>query len=180
MEDKIVVNGKLYKLVTIRDRSKYIAIDGDAINPYRRNQKCSIHYNADGYPCFGGGIPIHLYVAYAWVDGYFEGAEVNHKDFNRNNYNVSNLEWVTHKENIEYTIKNNYNKFCEGKYGEKNGRARFTENEVIKIRELYRIGYTIADIIREFYPNLQTQKQYRNIHSTFANIVHNKTWKHLL
>lgn len=32
-----------------------------------------------------------------------EKTEVNHKDFNRRNNNVDNLEWVTHKENVLYS-----------------------------------------------------------------------------
>lgn len=175
-----IINGKEYREVTLRGRTKLIAKDGSAINPKRRKQKVTTHYNSDGYPCCGGGVPIHLYVAYGWVDGYFEGAEVNHKDFNRNNYKAENLEWVTHKENIQYTLDYNYENVCKGKQGIHNGRATFTEEEIRYIRKLYSEGNTVADIIRIFYPELKTSKQYRSIHSTFLNIVKNKTWKNLL
>ena len=80
-----IIDGKEYREVTLRGRTKLIASDGSAINPIRRKQKVTTHYNQDGYPCFGGGVPVHLYVAHGWIDGYFNGAEVNHKDFNRNN-----------------------------------------------------------------------------------------------
>lgn len=98
-----IINGVEYRLVTIRGRSKLISSSGDAINPIRKNQKCITHLNNDGYPCFGGGIPVHRYVAIGWIDGYFEGAEINHKDYNRMNYNADNLEWVTHIDNIHYS-----------------------------------------------------------------------------
>ena len=179
MKNTIFIDGEEYRYIEIRHRGKYIAKDGKAVNPYRKNQKCTIHYNQDGYPCFGGHIPVHLYVAHAWVDGYFKGAEVNHKDFNRNNYKAENLEWITHQENIAYTIKHNYDTFCDGRKGVKNGRAIFTEEEVLLIRKMYNEGNSIVDIVRYFYPNLQTRKQYRSIHSTFANIVHYRTWKHI-
>ena len=39
-------------------------------------------------------------VAFAWCDGYENGMTVNHIDGNPSNNNVSNLEWVTCKENI--------------------------------------------------------------------------------
>lgn len=175
-----IINNKEFREVTIRGRTKLIAKDGEAINPKRRKQKATIHYNLDGYPCFGGGIPVHLYVAYGWVDGYFEGAEVNHKDFNRENYNANNLEWVTHKDNVQYTLTNNYENVCKSKQGICNGRATFTEEQIIYIRQLYSEGKTVADIIKIFYPELQTAKQYKNIHSTFTNIIKNKTWKNLL
>lgn len=179
MEEKIFINGIEYRYVKIRNRGKYISKDGEGINPYRRNQKCTVHYNPDGYPCFGGGIPVHLYVAHAWVDGYFNGAEVNHKDFDRRNCKSENLEWVTHQENISYSVKYNYNQICQSKTGSKNGRAIFTENEVLLIRQLYEKGKTIADIVKVFHPELQTAKQYKSIYSTFSNIIYRKTWKHL-
>lgn len=112
-----VIDGKEYKLVTIGKRSKLISKDGQAINPIRRKQKCTTYLSKDGYPCFGGGIPVHLYVAHGWVDGYFDGAEVNHKDFDRTNYNADNLEWTTHVDNVHYSSEaNRYAK----QYGENN------------------------------------------------------------
>ena len=43
---------------------------------------------------------IHRLVAEHFVEGYFEGAVVNHIDGNNRNNNADNLEWVTTKENI--------------------------------------------------------------------------------
>lgn len=177
---KEIINGVEYREVTLRGRTKLIAKDGSAINPKRRNQKATIHYNTDGYPCYGGGIPVHLYVAHGWVDGYFEGAEVNHKDFNRNNYAAENLEWVTHHENINYTLTNNYDVVCKSKQGVLNGRATFTEDEIRLIRKMYQEGNSIADIIKHFHPELKTVNDYRNIHSTYSNVVKYKTWKNII
>lgn len=178
MEKEIVKDGITYRLVTLRGRSKYVSKEGKLLNPYR-NQKVTLHYNEDGYPCCGGGVPVHLYVAHGWVDGWFEGAEVNHKDFDRNNYNASNLEWVTHKENVAYTNKYNYTTVCMARQGINNGRATFTEEEVRKIRRMYDEGNSIADIVRTFYPDLKTVAQYKNIHSTFSAVARRKTWKSL-
>lgn len=47
---------------------------------------------------------VHSLVAAAFVDGYFDGAEVNHKDCCRHNNAANNLEWVTHRQNIQYSI----------------------------------------------------------------------------
>lgn len=44
-------------------------------------------------------------VAEAFVDGWFEGAEVNHKDLNKLNNKWDNLEWVTHSENQKHQYK---------------------------------------------------------------------------
>lgn len=45
---------------------------------------------------------VHRLVALAFVQGYFEGADVNHKDCNRQNNRADNLEWVTRRENLLY------------------------------------------------------------------------------
>ena len=173
------IGGKEYREVTLRGRTKLIAKDGSALNPYRRNQKTRISYNPDGYPCFGGSVPVHLYVAHGWVDGYFEGAEVNHKDFNRENYNADNLEWVTHTENVRYSVKENSEAWNKGKQGIHNGRATFTEEQIKAIRELYDNGMSIADILKRDHPEMQTVKDYKNLHSTYSNICKRKTWKHI-
>ena len=173
-----IIDGKVYREITLRGRTKLIAKDGSAINPCRRNQLATYHINEDGYPCYGGGVPIHMYVAHAWVEGYFDGAEINHKDFNRMNYNADNLEWVTHRDNIRYSRDNNpaWNK---SKQGINNGRANFTEEKILAIRKLYDEGMSIADILRIDHSEMIHSKDYKRLHSTYVNICKRKTWKHL-
>lgn len=48
---------------------------------------------------------VHRLVATAFCEGYFEGAVVNHKDFNRHNNVYTNLEWITPSQNQKYTHK---------------------------------------------------------------------------
>ena len=45
---------------------------------------------------------VHRLVAKAFVPGYFDGAQVNHKDENKRNNVSDNLEWVTPQENTIY------------------------------------------------------------------------------
>ena len=173
-----IINGIEYKEITIRKRTKLVSKYGDIINPYKRNQKATLHINKDGYPCCGGGIPIHLYVAHGWVKGYFDGAEVNHIDYDRTNYMWTNLEWVTHKENVQHSSKNT-DHYSQSKQGEKNGRAVYTVQQVLEMRKMYDEGSSIADIIRFYYPKLCTVKKYKNIHSTISSICRRKTWKNI-
>lgn len=50
-------------------------------------------------------IGAHRLVAMAFLDNPYDLPEVNHKDGNRQNNCVDNLEWVTHIENIQDSIK---------------------------------------------------------------------------
>lgn len=86
-------------------------------------------YNSDGYAVVSAcglkpdgtktfrSLHVHVLVAREFVDGWFEGAEVNHKDFNRANPAWWNLEWLSHKDNIAYS--HNAGKY-KGRLGEKN------------------------------------------------------------
>lgn len=177
--EELVTNNKTYRYVEIRGRGKWISKDGHAINPIRKNQKVTYSLNQDGYPCFGGGVPVHLYVAHAWVEGYFEGAEVNHKDFDRTNFNADNLEWVTHSDNIRKSVKDNADVWNKSKQGTSNGRSTFSEDQIKDIRKKYESGMSIVDIVKEYHPELKTQKQYHSMWSTFADICYGKTWKNV-
>lgn len=53
---------------------------------------------------------IHRAVAMAFVPGYFDGAQVNHKDENKQNNRWDNLEWVTPSYNVNYGTRNERNR----------------------------------------------------------------------
>lgn len=197
-----IIDGKEYREVTVRGRTKLISRDGSAINPTHRNQKATIHYNSDGYPCFGGGVPVHLYVARAWVDGYFEGAEVNHKDYDRSNYHADNLEWVTHIDNVRYSsdVGHYKNKIGEsnpnygnhvlhdfysnnpdiakeklGRPGKQNGRARG-----ISIKEKSISFETIGDCAEWLIKNGISSSTVNSIRqSIITSITNHKKYKNL-
>lgn len=66
-----------------------------------------------GYVCvhlYAGGksnrkvVTIHKLVATAFIDNPQKLREVNHKDFDRENNHVSNLEWVSRAQNVQHAI----------------------------------------------------------------------------
>lgn len=65
---------------------------------------------------------LHILVAKAFIDNPQNKAEVNHIDGNKNNNVISNLEWVTRRENHFHAVKMGLKPVCPtiGKYGSKN------------------------------------------------------------
>ena len=65
--------------------------------------------NADGY-CManicGRNVPVHRLVAIAFVDGYHDGLQVNHKNEDKADNRACNLEWITFKENVNHGTRN--------------------------------------------------------------------------
>lgn len=173
--EEIIVGDKCYRLVTLRGRTKWISRDGDAINPIKMRQRATIHMNRDGYPCFGGGVPVHLYVAHAWVDGWFDGAEVDHIDYDRKNYSASNLRWVSHLENVEHSSSNT-DHYRRSKVGELNGRSAFTKEEVDAIRELFDKGMTTMGVISKLHPDYN-YSQRKSVWNRYNRVKNGDTWK---
>ena len=93
-------------------------------------------------------IKIHKAVAETFLSNNTNKKCINHIDGNKENNNVDNLEWCTHKENTLHAIeiglmKNNYNfnnyiNIRDKTFrGEDNGFSKLTEENVKYIREHY-------------------------------------------
>lgn len=77
---------------------------------------------------------IHRLVAEAFIPNP-EGKEtVNHKDGNKQNNSVDNLEWADRHEQLQHAYANNLKKPMKG---ENNPWAKFTENQISAIRQEY-------------------------------------------
>jgi hypothetical protein len=107
----------------------------------------------------------HRLVALAFLPNPENLPDVNHKDFNRKNNNVSNLEWCTEKYNTEYTAKfnmdNNSNSYMK--------LSPLSEEQVLLIPTLLNYGFSVKLI----------SKLYNVGHITIRNIITGKTWKWL-
>ena len=74
---------------------------------------------------------IHRLVAKAFLPNPENKTQINHKDFDRSNNHVDNLEWATRIENVEHA-------YIRGHYtiGEKNGMSVLTDAQVIQIKKI--------------------------------------------
>ena len=97
----------------------------------------------NGYDNYGS-VFIHRLVLCAFVDERFykDGWEVNHKDYNRQNNCLDNLEWITHAENVKYSICNkpDMNGKNNPNYGNKKLSKIYSENPEYALEKQSRKG----------------------------------------
>lgn len=84
---------------------------------------------------------VHRVVAQAFIPNPENKPFVNHKDGNKMNNDVSNLEWVTHRENMDHAIIHNL-----VHKGENNTRSIHTNAQIEEVCKLLELGYRDCDI----------------------------------
>lgn len=92
-----------------------------------------------------------------------EFLQVNHKDGNKNNNRLENLEWMTCQENINHAIENHLR-------AEINGAAKLTQEQVIDIYKRSHSGES----------NTALGKEYGLHPDSIGRIRNKKLWKDLL
>ena len=81
-------------------------------------------------------IYIHRAVALAFLDNPENKPCINHKDGNKLNNSVENLEWCTYSENMKHAVSKGLNKIPRLS-GSEHPMHKLTEENVYKIRELF-------------------------------------------
>jgi len=106
---------------------------------------------------------VHKMVAIAFLGSHSgRQSQVNHKDGDKTNNAVSNLEVVTSKENIAHAERTGLRRSA----GEGNSNSKLTQNQVMEIRSRKERSSVIA---REFGVTLSLIVQIRN----------RRAWKHI-
>lgn len=108
---------------------------------------------------------VHRLVAKAFIKNDSNKPEINHKDGNKLNNSVENLEWCTSSENKKHAYKNGLRSVVDVN-GEKNGRSKLKEKEIIEIREKHKQGFSYESI----------GKVYGVHKATIGKIVRRKLW----
>lgn len=106
-----------------------------------------------GYTCTNltihGGrntVFLHRLVAIAFLGNPPEGQnDVNHKDYNRSNNKLENLEWCSRSENVLYGYKRETRKRCRG---ESNGHSKYKDSQVLEVKRLLKENIKPKEILR--------------------------------
>lgn len=104
-------------------------------------------------------ISVHRIVAKAFIPNVRDCREVNHKDGNKSNNDISNLEWVTRQENMTHAKNMGLLK---------GGRSKITKNQAVNIRQKLNNGHC---------PHVLAKK-YRLTYNSIVNIRSFVTWRH--
>ena len=126
-----------------------------------------------GYPCVNlysnGNVyhtKVHILVAKAFIENANGYSDINHKDGNKTNNHVDNLEWCTRSHNIQHA----YDNFLH-KSGEACNLHKLSWDDVDYIRKHYK-PYD------KFYGQKALANKFNVDIVTIWHIVNNKTWNH--
>lgn len=97
---------------------------------------------------------IHRLVAESFLPADHFRNEVNHKDGNKSNNRVINLEWSTRLENQRHAKSNGLNAI-----GEKHGNSKLNESIVIRMRRMKKDGLSYRNISEALNIPVSTIKQ---------------------
>lgn len=117
---------------------------------------------------------VHRLLAETFIDNPSSKATCNHKDGNRLNNALNNLEWNTYSENNQHAwdnFGNNRKKnLSEKMKGLLNKAAKLSDQDVLNIRKEYVVGNTSWR---------KLAVKYNVAKSTIARVLSKKTWAHL-
>lgn len=113
-----------------------------------------------------GTFTIHRLVSTHFIGLRPNGFVVNHKDCDKTNNHISNLEYVTSKENTFHAMKNNRLKFFKGS---RHGQAKLNEKIVVVIHKMLASGISQEKIAKE----------HRVDPSVISRINTGNTWTHV-
>ncbi len=107
---------------------------------------------------------IHRLVAEKYIPNPENKPQVNHKDGNKDNNHVDNLEWTTAKENKTHAVDHEL-----VASGTQIVHSRLTEEDVRFIRANAKKTMKIKDLAAKYHVSVRT----------ISNIVNHRTWNHI-
>lgn len=120
---------------------------------------------------------LHRLVASTFIDCPNIEYDVNHKDGNKDNNHVDNLEWISHKDNVQHSYDFNLHIVP---VGEDNYTSKFSNDEVIficKQLEKNKKVKEVSELVIKKFPD----KSYKlkNLIEQVRSIYKRKCWTHI-
>lgn len=143
---------------------KYIR-KGKILKPYKSKKgylNCDLRINGKRK-----NVQVHRFVALAFIDNPENKPQVNHKDGNKTNNCVENLEWCTNSENQIHAFKNNLQK---GDFSHPN--SKLTLEQVLYIKNHCIIG-------SKEYGMQAMAKKFNICHNSVKQIIMGKSYKYI-
>ena len=112
---------------------------------------------------------VHRLIARTFIGEIPKGYNVNHKDGDKSNNRLENLEILTCSQNTKHAINNGLFK-PKGSKGSKHHRSTTNEKEVKEIRSKHQELRSISKLSK-LYPHITI--------STLGKIVYKQTWRHI-
>ena len=112
---------------------------------------------------------IHRLVLVCFIGECPEKYEANHKDGNKANNCIDNLEWITSSENAYHAYKLGL-RVAPSRMGEDIGNAKLTEGNVKSIRFIYKNFKTTHEKLSNFF---EVDRKH------IGNVINRKCWKHI-
>jgi DNA-binding transcriptional regulator YiaG len=94
---------------------------------------------------------VHRIVALTWILNLKNLPQINHKDGNKLNNAIENLEWVTNQQNRNHAVKNKLHV-----YGESCINSKLKIKDIVQIRNLLELGVSQQKIAKKFNVRPQT------------------------
>lgn len=111
---------------------------------------------------------VHRVVGAAFISNPQNLPQINHKDGNKLNNNVDNLEWCTSQQNVVHAYKTGLSKNVQK--GENHHLTNLTNDLVIKIRQEMKEGKRNKDIEKEYNLSRSAVSRIRN-NQSFKDIT---------
>ena len=131
--------------------------------------------NSDGYPSTmisinqrSVSVKIHRLVALAWIENPLGLPVVNHKDLDKTNNFVENLEWVTARENSDHFQRSGLQPLFKG---EASTSSKLKEWQVLEIR-------AFAKTKKKGHRSILSEK-FGVSEATIKDVVLRNSWKHV-
>lgn len=163
--------GRVYSLERKKTRQRGSIVEVMTFKPFMKKQQTK----TDGYLTTGltdqtgkkKTVSVHRLVALMFIENPENKPEVNHKNGNKTDNKVNNLEWNTPTENSQHAYDTGLKK---GAKGETNNKSVLTETDVLEIRKLYKLGGETQ---------LTLCNKFKVSKSTIKHILKRRTWKHI-